>query len=256
MEQRSTRSQRGAVLMSEAAKRNQRILGAKSYSSSYSGYDSSNYSPRSGSSYRPRYDRNDYQSTRTTTTINRPRSIYDYRVKNYDSSGSNSGKSSLGNTKATEKEDSKLGSKDAGSQDSEDDAKRDSVDSNGTGEQSSDSKEVDDTEYKDCKERLKEKQDDLTADFDDFETKMKKIKERMKNLLDKHEEVQGRMESGGRDSDEGEDHQWEYFQQQNKLLKLAVSKLWQKEGFDPSRLLNPDEFDFKSNGLCLEKGDI
>ena len=242
--------------MSDAAKRNQRILGSKNYSFSYAGYDSSSYSSISGSSYRPRYDRTDYQSTRTTTTINRPRSFYDYRVKSYDSSGSNSEKSSLGNTKASEKENSKSGSKDSGSQDSEDDSKRGSVDSSGTGEQNSDGKEVDDTEYKDCKERLKEKQDDLTAHFDDFETKMKKIKERMKNLLDKHEEVQGRMENGVRDSDEGEDHQWEYFQQQNKLLKLAVSKLWQKEGFDPSRLLNPDEFDFKSNGYCLEKGDI
>ena len=135
--------------------------------------------------------------------MNRPRSVYDYRMKNYDSSGSSSGKSSLRNTKATEEENSKSGSKDSGSRDSEDNSKRNSVDSNGTGEQSSDTKEIEDTEYKDCKERLKEKQDYLTADFDDFETKMKKIKERMKNLLDKHEEVQGRMENGGRDSDEG-----------------------------------------------------
>ena len=89
--------------------------------------------------------------------------------------------------------------------------------------------------------RLQGRNDNLTADLHGFESKMRQIKQRMRQLVDRNKEMEERIEYGGREDDVCEDNQWQYFLQQNKLLQLAVSKLWQKEGFDSSRLMKDDD---------------
>ena len=91
--------------------------------------------------------------------------------------------------------------------------------------------------------RLTKQPNNRSSDFDEFELKMKKAKERVRSLLNKNSAIEERIEFGGRDEDYCEDQQWEYFRQQNKLIQLAVSKLWQKEGFDPSRLVKDNKYD-------------
>ena len=79
-----------------------------------------------------------------------------------------------------------------------------------------------------------------STEVDSFESKMHKIKAKMRRLVDRNIEMEERIEYGGRET-VCEDKQWEYFLKQNKLLQLAVSKLWQKEGFDSSRLIKDQE---------------
>ena len=95
------------------------------------------------------------------------------------------------------------------------------------------------------------KQAYLAADFDNFESKMRRIKEKMRRLVDKNNEMEERIEYGGREADVCEDTQWQYFQQQNKLLQLAVSKLWRKEGFDSSRLIQDQDNNVYMSGYDL-----
>ncbi|XP_065051027.1 uncharacterized protein LOC135680779 isoform X1 [Rhopilema esculentum] len=91
--------------------------------------------------------------------------------------------------------------------------------------------------------RLSKQPNNRSSDFDEVELKMRKAKERVRSLLNKNSAIEERIEFGGRDEDYCEDQQWEYFRQHNKLIQLAVSKLWQKEGFDPSRLVKDDKYD-------------
>lgn len=101
---------------------------------------------------------------------------------------------------------------------------------------------------------LKDKQEYLSADFDDFETNIRKTREKMKHLLNKHDTVHEKMQ-GGAGSGEDDGQHWEYFQQQNKLLNLAVSKLCQKEGINVEDLLNGDEHHWRSRRRQLSENE-
>jgi len=75
-----------------------------------------------------------------------------------------------------------------------------------------------------------------------YESKMRKIKQKMQQLVHRNTEMEERIECGARDADMCEDKQWKYFLKKQKLIQLAVTKLWQKEGFDSSRLIQDKEY--------------
>ena len=82
------------------------------------------------------------------------------------------------------------------------------------------------------------------GDVDSLRSKMHKIKAKMRQLVDRNIEMEERI-------DFCEDKQWQYFLKHNKLLQLAVSKLWQKEGFDSSRLIQEEENNVYMTGYDL-----
>ena len=102
---------------------------------------------------------------------------------------------------------------------------------------------------KDCKlksnyktEDVNQMQIDHAVDINSYESKMRKIKQKMQQLVHRNTEMEERIECGAREADMCEDKQWKYFLKKQKLLQLAVRKLWQKEGFDSSRLIQDKEY--------------
>ena len=102
---------------------------------------------------------------------------------------------------------------------------------------------------KDCKlksnykaEDVNQMQIDHVVDLNSYESKMRKIKQRVQQLVHRNTEMEERIECGAREADMCEDKQWKYFLKKQKLLQLAVRKLWQKEGFDSSRLIQDKEY--------------
>eukprot|EP00794_Sanderia_malayensis_P016946 gene16946-18653_t len=88
--------------------------------------------------------------------------------------------------------------------------------------------------------------DHLVADFDDFQLRVRQTKEKMKQLLSKHDDVNGKLQQSNDESSREDDGKhWEYFQQQNKLLSLAVSKLCKQEGIDVASLTNEYQWNFR-----------